>query len=66
MANSDLLMGSIVKLSPDHKWYPNVANPVDCTGEVYDKQEYVYVKWHNGHRNCYKASDTDLILIESP
>ena len=54
------------------------GNPVDCTGRVVSAQKYVdseesgipdddwiYVMWDNGQRNCYeKCRYDDLIVVE--
>ena len=67
MANRDLLVGSIVKLSKKTDWPLTEANPRGIVGEVTGNGEsWVYVRWSNGPRNSYTGTDSDLILIESP
>lgn len=66
MANKDLLVGSIVKLSPKTNWPLTEANPRLMAGEVLQIRDWIVVKWLNGRQNSYLREDTDLILIESP
>ena len=69
MANQDLLVGSIVKLSPKHLWARVDSNPLDTIGEVTlneEREGVLIVHWTNGRSNSYKKKDSDLILIESP
>lgn len=66
MSNEDLLVGSIVKLSPKTRWPLTDANPRDMVGEVLGIKVWVIVKWMNGRHNSYFREDSDLILIESP
>lgn len=67
MANRDLLVGSIVKLSTNTDWPLTEANPRGIVGEVTGNAErWVYVRWSNRSHNSYTGTDSDLILIESP
>lgn len=68
MANKDLLVGSAVKLSPDHKWARTSSNPLNTVGIIDGNIDdtMVGVAWSNGRYNSYSLKDSDLILIESP
>lgn len=70
MSNSDLLVGTVVRLNEDSCWiddnYDDDSNPTHCSGVIVPEElgGWVTVSWDNGRKNNYRAQDEDLIFVK--
>lgn len=64
MANSEIEIGSRVRLSDGTRWKIKDDNPIGVTGTVSDSYGWVDVDWDNCEWNSYLGCDEDLIVVE--
>lgn len=66
MANKDIRIGSIVKLSEKTEWDVGFDNPIGVDGIVCGIRVsgFISVNWGNGAENSYRPEDCDLIVVE--